>query len=78
MQPMDALIPSRLELQALSRPVGLGLGQISALAPSDVSHVVGQNDNLDGDAALKVLKLSGLKKMGLAAFSLKVQTPWLK
>jgi N-methylhydantoinase A/oxoprolinase/acetone carboxylase beta subunit len=66
-QPMNVVIKSRLEAQALIRLVGRGLAQISALTPSDASHVLGYTDVWDRDAATKALKLFGRRRNGAGA-----------
>ena len=63
-KPMSLVIKSRLEAQALIRLVGCGLAQISALTPSDASHVLGYNDAWDRDAAMKALQLFGRRRNG--------------
>ncbi len=66
-QPMNAVIKSRLEAQALIRLVGRGLAQISALTPSDASHFLGYTSVWDRDAATKALQLFGRRRNGAGA-----------
>ena len=63
-QPMNTVIKSRLEAQALIRLVGRGLVQISALTPSDASHVMGYTNIWDSDAAAKAVQLFGRRRNG--------------
>lgn len=63
-QPMNTVIKSRLEAQALIRLVGRGLAQISALTPSDASHFLGYINAWDCDAATKALQLFGRRRNG--------------
>lgn len=63
-KPMNDIVKSRLEAQALIRLVGRGLAQISALTPSDASHVLGYTDAWDSGAAAKALLLFGRRRNG--------------
>ena len=56
-KPLVDVINARIELQSLSRLVGLGLLQISAVTPSDASHVLKKALLWDCKAAEKGLLL---------------------
>ena len=66
-QPMNTVIKSRLEAQALIRLVGRGLAQISTVRPSDASHFLGYTSVWDRDAATKALQLFGRRRNGAGA-----------
>ena len=62
--PLGDILRSRLEIGALKRLVEQGLVQISAVTPSDASHVLGRVDVWDRAAAEKALKLFGRRRTG--------------
>jgi N-methylhydantoinase A/oxoprolinase/acetone carboxylase beta subunit len=63
-QPVGKVLQTRLEGQALRRLVSRGLIQVSGVTPSDASHVLGQADAWDVDAAEKALTLMARKRTG--------------
>ncbi|WP_299846423.1 hydantoinase/oxoprolinase family protein [uncultured Roseovarius sp.] len=63
-QPVGAVLKTRMEAQALKRLVTRGLVQVSGVTPSDASHVLGRLDAWDGAAAAKALELLGRKRTG--------------
>ncbi len=62
--PLDAVLRTRMEQGALKRLVGRGLVQVSALTPSDASHVLGTLDAWDGQAARMACQLFGRRRTG--------------
>ena len=62
LQPLSDVITTRLEKQALVRLVMRGLVEISALTPTDASHILGFTDVWDKAAALKALTLFGRQR----------------
>lgn len=62
--PIADVVKARVELQPLSRLVALGLLQISAVTPSDASHVLGKASFWDCEAAEKGLLLFGRWRTG--------------
>jgi len=63
-QPVSAVLKSRLEGQALSRLVGRGLVQVAGVTPSDAAHVLGLLEAWDKAAAEKALQLFGRRRRG--------------
>ncbi|MEO3414523.1 hydantoinase/oxoprolinase family protein [Roseovarius sp. CAU 1744] len=63
-QPIGAMLKTRMEAQALKRLVTRGLVQVSGVTPSDASHVLGRLDAWDAAAARKALELMGRKRTG--------------
>ena len=63
-QPLGAVLKTRMEAQALRRLVSRGLVQVAGVTPSDASHVLGRLDAWDMDAAQKALELIGRKRTG--------------
>ncbi|MFX0542301.1 hydantoinase/oxoprolinase N-terminal domain-containing protein [Roseovarius sp. S4756] len=63
-QPVGAVLRTRIEAQALRRLVARGLIQVSGVTPSDASHVLGQATVWDGEAAQKALALMARKRTG--------------
>ncbi len=63
-QPVGAVLRTRLEGQALARLVARGLVQISGVTPSDASHVLGHTTAWDSEAAQKALALLARKRTG--------------
>lgn len=63
-KPLVDVINARIELQSLSRLVGLGLLQISAVTPSDASHVLKKALLWDCKAAEKGLLLFARRRTG--------------
>ena len=63
-QPLGAVLKTRMEGQALRRLVARGLVQVSGVTPSDASHVLGRLESWDTDAAAKALELIGRKRTG--------------
>lgn len=63
-QPVGAVLKTRMEAQSLKRLVTRGLVQVSGVTPSDASHVLGRLEAWDADAARKALELMGRKRTG--------------
>ena len=63
-QPLQAVLRTRLEAAGLKRLVMRGLVQMSGVTPSDASHVLGWLDAWDRDAAEKALTLLARKRTG--------------
>ncbi|MFD1159735.1 hydantoinase/oxoprolinase N-terminal domain-containing protein [Roseovarius aestuarii] len=63
-QPLGAVLKTRMEAQALKRLVTRGLVQVSGVTPSDASHVLGRLEAWDTKAAAKALELTGRKRTG--------------
>ncbi len=63
-QPLSAVLKTRMEGQILRRLVTRGLVQLSGVTPSDASHVLGRLDAWDVGAATKALELVGRKRTG--------------
>ncbi|TMV05524.1 hydantoinase/oxoprolinase family protein [Ruegeria sediminis] len=62
--PLGDLLRTRMENGALARLVDRGIVQVSGVTPSDASHVLGQLDSWDADAARKALELFARKRVG--------------
>ena len=62
--PLDAVLKTRLEIQALKRLVARGVVQLSGVTPSDASHVLGHAKLWDCTAAQKALQLFGRHRTG--------------
>ena len=62
--PLGAVLKTRMEVQALKRLVTRGLVQVSAVTPSDASHVLGRLEAWDAQAAHKALELMGRRRTG--------------
>jgi N-methylhydantoinase A/oxoprolinase/acetone carboxylase beta subunit len=62
--PLGHVLKSRIEQGALKRLVERGLVQVAGLTPSDASHVLGNVDVWDKDAAEKALVLFGRRRTG--------------
>ncbi len=63
-QPLGAVMRTRLDLPALTRLVDRGLVQLGAVTPSDACHVLGTLSEWDVDAAYKALTLFARKRIG--------------
>ena len=63
-QPLGAVLKTRMEGQALRRLVARGLVQVAGVTPSDASHVLGSVAAWDADAAEKALTLLSRKRTG--------------
>ncbi|QYX57279.1 hydantoinase/oxoprolinase family protein [Roseovarius sp. SCSIO 43702] len=63
-QPLDRVLRTRMEAQALRRLVSRGLVQVGGVTPSDASHVTGALDAWDAGAAAKALDLVARKRTG--------------
>ncbi|WP_113911629.1 hydantoinase/oxoprolinase N-terminal domain-containing protein [Roseovarius dicentrarchi] len=63
-QPVGAVLKTRMEAQALRRLVARGLVQVSGVTPSDASHVLGNVDTWDIEAAEKALSLLARRRTG--------------
>ncbi|MGR3563129.1 MAG: hydantoinase/oxoprolinase N-terminal domain-containing protein [Heliomarina sp.] len=63
-QPMGAVLRTRMEQGALGRLVDRGLVQVAGVTPSDASHVLGRLDAWDGTAAEKALTLMARRRIG--------------
>ena len=62
--PLGAVLRTRMEQAALKRLVALGLVQVSALTPSDASHVLGRLEVWDKQAAKMACQLFGRRRTG--------------
>ncbi|WP_299047660.1 hydantoinase/oxoprolinase family protein [uncultured Tateyamaria sp.] len=62
--PLGAVLRTRMELGALRRLVARGLVQVAGLTPSDASHVLGNVDAWDADAARMACVLFGRRRTG--------------
>ncbi|MEP3787145.1 hydantoinase/oxoprolinase family protein [Ascidiaceihabitans sp.] len=62
--PLGDVLKSRAETAALRRLVERGLVQVSAVTPSDASHILGRVDVWDKDAAEKALIVFGRRRTG--------------
>jgi len=63
-QPLGAVLKTRLEMAGLMRLVKRGLVQVSGVTPSDAAHVLGRQAQWDGEAAEKAVALIGRKRTG--------------
>jgi N-methylhydantoinase A/oxoprolinase/acetone carboxylase beta subunit len=63
-QPVGAVLKTRIEGQALQRLVARGLVQVAGVTPSDASHMLGGLTDWDGSAAEKALLLFGRRRTG--------------
>ena len=63
-QPLGAVLRSRMDQAALKRLVERGIVQVSGATPSDASHVLGRLDAWDGSAAEKAMRLMGRRRTG--------------
>ncbi len=62
LKPLGNVIANRLDRQALVRLVNWGLAEVSALTPTDASHVLGFTDVWDKMAAVKALRIFGRQR----------------
>ena len=62
--PMSEVVKSRLDLQSLIKLVSVGVVQISAVTPSDASHVLGKSNAWDKEAAIKAIDLFARRRNG--------------
>ena len=62
--PMSEVVKSRLDLQSVIKLVSLGVAQISAVTPSDASHVLGKSNAWDKEAAIKAIDLFARRRNG--------------
>ena len=62
--PLGAVLRTRMEQGALKRLVARGLVQVSALTPSDASHVLGRLEAWDKRAAAMACQLFGRRRTG--------------
>ena len=62
--PMSDVIKSRLDLQSVLKLVAIGVAQISAVTPSDASHVLGKSSAWDREAAIKAIDLFARRRGG--------------
>ncbi|WP_299787288.1 hydantoinase/oxoprolinase family protein [uncultured Marivita sp.] len=63
-QPLDHVLTTRLEAQALRSLVARGLVQVAGVTPTDAFHVLGRFDHWDADASEKALRLLARKRGG--------------
>ncbi len=63
-QPVGAILRTRMDRQALRRLVGRGLVQVSGVTPSDASHVMGTVTAWDAEAAQMALSLLARRRTG--------------
>ena len=62
--PMSEVVKSRLDLQSVIKLVSVGVAQISAVTPSDASHVLGKSNAWDKEAAIKAIDLFARRRNG--------------
>ena len=62
--PMSKVVKSRLDLQSVIKLVSVGVAQISAVTPSDASHVLGKSNAWDKEAAIKAIDLFARRRNG--------------
>ena len=62
--PMREVVKSRLDLQSVIKLVSMGVAQISAVTPSDASHVLGKSNAWDKEAAIKAIDLFARRRNG--------------
>ena len=62
--PMSKVVKSRLDLQSVIKLVSMGVAQISAVTPSDASHVLGKSNAWDKEAAIKAIDLFARRRNG--------------
>ena len=62
--PMSEVVKSRLDLQSVIKLVSIGVAQISAVTPSDASHVLGKSNAWDKEAAIKAIDLFARRRNG--------------
>jgi N-methylhydantoinase A/oxoprolinase/acetone carboxylase beta subunit len=62
--PLADAVRARPEGAALNRLVTRGLAQVSAVTPTDASHVLGQQTDFDREAARKALALFARRRIG--------------
>ena len=62
--PMSEVVKSRLDLQSVIKLVSMGVAQISAVTPSDASHVLGKSNAWDKEAAIKAIDLCARRRNG--------------
>ncbi len=62
--PMGEVVKSRLDLQSVVKLVSMGVVQISALTPSDASHVLDKSNAWDKNAAVKAVDLFARRRGG--------------
>ncbi len=62
--PMSEVVKSRLDLQSVIKLVSVGVAQISAVTPSDASHVLGKSNAWDKEAAVKAIDLFARRRNG--------------
>ena len=62
--PMSDVVKSRLDLQSVIKLVSMGVAQISALTPSDASHVLGKTNAWNKEAATKAIDLFSRRRGG--------------
>jgi N-methylhydantoinase A/oxoprolinase/acetone carboxylase beta subunit len=62
--PMSEVIKSRLDLQSVTKLVAIGIVQISAVTPSDASHVLGLLNAWNKEAATKAIDLFARRRGG--------------
>lgn len=63
-QPLSAVMKTRIDTQSLSRLVSRGIVQVAGLTPSDASHMLGITSSWDKEAAEKALILFGRRRTG--------------
>ena len=66
--PMSEVVKSRLDLQSVIKLVSVGVAQISAVTPSDASHVLGKSNAWDKEAAIKAIDLFARRRNGSGEF----------
>ena len=62
--PVSEVVKSRLDLQSVIKLVSMGVAQISAVTPSDASHVLGKSKAWDKEAAIKAIDLFARRRNG--------------
>lgn len=62
--PLSRVLRARSDRAALRRLVARGLVQVAGPTPSDAAHVLGRLDSWDVQAAVKVMRLLGRRRIG--------------
>ncbi|MFY9213058.1 MAG: hydantoinase/oxoprolinase family protein [Aestuariivita sp.] len=63
-QPLNAVLRTRMDHGALTKLVGRGVVQLAGVTPSDASHVLGLVDAWDKEAARMAVELMARKRVG--------------
>ena len=76
--PMSEVVKSRLDLQSVIKLVSMGVAQISAVTPSDASHVLGKSNAWDKKQRLRLSIFLPDAVMDQESFWLAQLHRWLK